>query len=221
MFVSLSLLVLHQQVQCCMKEGDVCLCLHSIPHAGTRNDGEEVRQNLIWRLRAKSRQPSYVHEGTTDHPDRSSWDPIAKVACNGAWLDLPQDKDEPPYFPGERSNDAFERSKYALTHMWHEFPGMAATVAEMRAREAGSGEYPRGAGPAAVSEFKATASALDSQSPVPTTPREAREYWAAYEAKHGKPEWYLAAAAAAAGIKKRVGPAAAERRRQSQEDAKL
>jgi hypothetical protein len=192
---------------------------------------------LIWRLRAKSRQPSYVHEGTTDHPDRSSWDPIAKVACNGAWLDLPQAKDEPPYFPGERSNDAFERSKYALTHMWHEFPGMAATVAEMRAREAGSGEYPRGAGPAAVSEFKATASALDSQSPVPTTPREAREYWAAYEAKHGKPEWYLAAAApaapagaaapaapagaAGAGIKTRVGPAAAERQRQSQEDAKL
>ena len=30
------------------------------------------------------------------------------------------EQDEPPYFPGEEGNDPFERSKFALAHIWHE-----------------------------------------------------------------------------------------------------
>ena len=26
--------------------------------------------NMIWRIRAKKRQPNFVHNGGTDHPDR-------------------------------------------------------------------------------------------------------------------------------------------------------
>ena len=43
---------------------------HAIPHAGTRNDGPDDRLNMIWRIRAKARQPSFIHNGMTDHPDR-------------------------------------------------------------------------------------------------------------------------------------------------------
>ena len=30
------------------------------------------------------------------------------------------EQDEPPYFPGEEGNDPFQRSKFALAHIWHE-----------------------------------------------------------------------------------------------------
>ena len=30
------------------------------------------------------------------------------------------EQDEPPYFPGEEGNNPFERSKFALAHIWHE-----------------------------------------------------------------------------------------------------
>ena len=46
-----------QPTQCLMEEGDVCLTMHAIPHSGTRNEGTEPRTNMIWRIRAKSRQP--------------------------------------------------------------------------------------------------------------------------------------------------------------------
>ena len=42
---------------------------------------------------------------------------------NGEWMDFPQD--EAPYYPGEVGNDPFLRSKYALSHIWREWPGMA------------------------------------------------------------------------------------------------
>ena len=46
-----------QPTMCLMEEGDVCLTMHAIPHSGTRNEGTEPRANMIWRIRAKSRQP--------------------------------------------------------------------------------------------------------------------------------------------------------------------
>ena len=186
--------------QMCMAEGDLCLCLHTIPHSGSRNEnGPEPRQNLIWRLRAKVRQPSYYHAGDTDHPDRLFFDPTGGpsglgLATNGAWLEVPQD--EPEYFPGEQGNDPHERSKYSLTHMWHEFPGMQSTVARKHAEEAASGVYPVGAGPDAVAAFSARVEA--EPEPVPTTPKGAREFWARYEEEHGKPQWYLEKEAALA-----------------------
>ena len=51
-------------------EGDVILTMHSIPHSGSRNEWGTPRMNMIWRIRAKKRQPNFVHNGGTDHPDR-------------------------------------------------------------------------------------------------------------------------------------------------------
>ena len=68
---------------------------------------------MIWRIRAKSRQPNFVHDGATDHPDR-----LGPNGINGEWIEFEQN--EPPYFPGEETNDPFERSKFALSHIWHE-----------------------------------------------------------------------------------------------------
>ena len=51
-----------QPTMCLMEEGDVCLTMHAIPHSGTRNEGTEPRANMIWRIRAKSRQPGF-YEG--------------------------------------------------------------------------------------------------------------------------------------------------------------
>ena len=142
---------------------------------------------MIWRIRAKSRQPNYVHSGQTDHPDRMGWDPETGTATNGAWLEWEQD--EPPYFPGEVSNDPFARSKYALTHIWHEWPGMADVVAEMKAEEERTGVYPRGAGPGAVAEYAAHAAAhpsIMSGEEIPTTPAEATAYWARWGTEHAR-----------------------------------
>ena len=53
----------------------------------------------------------------------------------------------------------------------------------MKAREAaGEVPFPRGAHPGAVAEYRAHA--LEMQSEVPFTPREAEAYWAAYERAH-------------------------------------
>ena len=46
------------------------ITMHAIPHSGTRNEGTEPRANMIWRIRAKQRQPNFVHNGATDHADR-------------------------------------------------------------------------------------------------------------------------------------------------------
>ncbi len=56
--------------------------------------------------------------GGTDHPDRMSWDPETATGENGAWMEWNQH--EPPYYPGEVGNCPFDRSKYALSHIWHE-----------------------------------------------------------------------------------------------------
>ena len=100
---------------------------------------------MIWRIRAKQRQPNFVHNGATDHADRlgpsgingelshttsqrlllierfsaSCHEPLLSVSSGaGEWMEFEQD--EPPYFPGEEGNDPFERSKFALAHIWHE-----------------------------------------------------------------------------------------------------
>lgn len=177
--------------QCLMEEGDVCITMHAIPHAGTRNDGPEPRLNMIWRIQAKVRQPHKVHNGMTDHPDRNGvqyrqgvvdneGNPNGK-GFNGEWMKFSRGPGEPPYFPGEVGNDPFERSKYALTHIWHEWPGMADVVAEMKAEEKRTGVYPKGAHPTAKDEYAAHARAHDQ---IPTTPEEANKYWAEYQLAH-------------------------------------
>ena len=59
-----------QGTQCLVDEGDVILTMHSIPHSGSRHEWGTPRMNMIWRIRAKKRQPNFVHNGGTDHPDR-------------------------------------------------------------------------------------------------------------------------------------------------------
>ena len=178
-----------QPTQCCMEEGDVTITMHAIPHAGTRNDGPEPRLNMIWRIRAKSRQPHFIHNGMTDHPDRAGTRFVnGEIAnegnpngrgFNGEWMSF--DQAEPPFFPGEVGNNPFERSKYALTHIWQEWPGMADIVSEMKATEQRTGVYPKGAHPTAKAEYAAHARAHDQ---IPTTPVEANRYWAKYQQEH-------------------------------------
>merc|ERR1712232_1082573 len=93
-----------------------------------------------------------------------------------------------PYYPGEVGNDPFARSKYALSHIWHEWPGMTEIVAEMKAKERRTGVYPKGAGPNAVADYAKWVATHHwgegYPSHIPTTPKEAREYWAQYERNH-------------------------------------
>ncbi len=99
--------------QILMEPGDACITSYHIPHSGTRNEnGSESRKNIIYRIRNKKRQPNVVVSGVTDHPDRGQM---------GEWLDF------------EDGNDPWERSKYAMCNMWHEWDGMADVVAEDRA----------------------------------------------------------------------------------------
>jgi len=88
------------------------------------------------------------------------------------------EQDEPEYFPGEVGNDPHVRSKYALSHIWHEWDGMQDFVAEMKAKEeAGEIPYPRGAGANAVAEYVEAAQSYRSQlSHIPYTPKEADEW---------------------------------------------
>ena len=63
----------------------------------------------------------------------------------------------------------------------------AAIVEEMKAKEvAGEVPYPKGAHPTAKAEYAAHARMHDQ---VPTTPKEANEYWANYQREH--PEYVI------------------------------
>lgn len=99
-----------------MAPGDVAITLFQMPHTGTRNErGTESRKNMIFRIRNKSRQPDKVATGVSDHPDRGQM---------GEWLEY------------EEGNNPWDRSKYALTHMWHEWEGMQQVVKEESPRVA-------------------------------------------------------------------------------------
>ena len=98
--------------QILMAPGDACITVYQMPHSGTRNEfGTESRKNIIFRLRNKKRQPDKRVNGISDHPDRGQF---------GQWLE---------YEPG---NDPWERSKFAMCNMWHEWDGMQEIVADMR-----------------------------------------------------------------------------------------
>ena len=100
--------------QVLMEPGDACITVYQIPHSGTRNElGTESRKSIIFRIRNKKRQPNVVVSGVTDHPDRGQM---------GEWLEF------------EAGNDPWERSKYAMCHIWHEWDGMQEIVAEERAK---------------------------------------------------------------------------------------
>jgi hypothetical protein len=98
--------------QVLMRAGDVCVAVHQIPHCATRNErGTESRKNVIFRIRARKRQPGHVASGKSDHPDRG-WD--------GEFLAY------------EDGNDPWERSRLALCDPWSEWDGMADVVAAER-----------------------------------------------------------------------------------------
>ena len=105
--------------QILMEAGDACITLFNIPHSGTRNEhGTESRKNIIFRIRNKSRQPNHMVNGVSDHPDRGQ---------RGEWLEY------------EEGNDPWERSKYAICNMWHEWEGMRSVVTEMEALQQAAG----------------------------------------------------------------------------------
>lgn len=195
--------------QCLMEEGDCVVTMHAIPHSGTRNEGTEPRANMIWRIRSKRRQPHFVADGATDHPDRWSRAEPNSDNVNGGCIEY--DQNDGGFFPGEQGNDPFARSKYALSHICalaltslvsflhnylffygaarscagHEWPGMTDIVAEMKAVEARTGLYPRGAGPDAADAYAAWVAAHPEVDHwIPTTPEGARQYWAQYEREH-------------------------------------
>ena len=96
--------------QILMEPGDACIAMYHIPHSATRNElGKEVRKSIIFRIRNKSRQPNKIATGISDHPDRG-W--------NGEWLEY------------ENGNNPWERSKFAMCNMWHEWQGMSETVSK-------------------------------------------------------------------------------------------
>ena len=95
--------------QILMEPGDACITVYQMPHSGTRNQyGTESRKSIIFRIRNKSRQPNIKVNGVTDHPDRGQ---------RGEWLEF------------EEGNNPWERSKYAMCNMWHEWEGMGEIVA--------------------------------------------------------------------------------------------
>ena len=98
--------------QILMEPGDACITVYQMPHSGTRNEfGSESRKTIIFRIRNKKRQPNKRVNGVSDHPDRGQM---------GEWLEF------------EPGNDPWERSKYAMCHMWDEWEGMHETVAAMQ-----------------------------------------------------------------------------------------
>ena len=102
--------------QMLMEPGDACIAMYHVPHSGSRNElGTESRKSIIFRLRNKSRQPNKMVNGITDHPDRGQ---------RGEWL---------AFEPG---NNPWERSKFAMCNMWHEWHGMAETVANKQRTQA-------------------------------------------------------------------------------------
>jgi hypothetical protein len=98
--------------QILMAAGDACIAVYQIPHSATRNElGTESRKNVIFRIRNKKRQPLKLVNGVTDHADRGQ---------RGEWLEF------------EEGNNPWERSKYAMCNMWHEWDGLQDVVAEER-----------------------------------------------------------------------------------------
>ena len=161
------------------------ITMHAIPHSGTRNEGTEPRANMIWRIRSKLRQPNFIADGATDHPDRWSRAEPNSDNVNGGLIEY--DQNDGGFFPGEPagSNDPFARSKYALSHIWHEWPGMAQIVEEMKAEEARTRRHPVGAGPGAAEAYAAWVDAHpEVDHGIPTTPDGARDFWAEYERRH-------------------------------------
>ena len=106
--------------QILMKPGDAAIAMYHIPHSGSRNEnGKSARKSPIFALVNKKRQPDKVMVGNSDHPDRA-WD--------GSFLEF------------EEGNNPYERSKFALCNMYHEWDGMQQIVAEERAKEGKSNE---------------------------------------------------------------------------------
>ena len=104
--------------QLLMEPGDACIKIYQMPHTGSRNElGTESRKNVFFRLRHKKRQPDKIVNGATDRPDRGFM---------GTWLDY------------EEGDNPWERSKYAMCNMWHEWDGMQAVVAEEERKVAGN-----------------------------------------------------------------------------------
>ena len=98
-----------------MQPGDATIAMYHIPHCGTRNEhGDAPRRSPIFTLVNKKRHPNHVIEGHSDHPDRE-WD--------GGFLELLE------------GDNPYERSKFALCNMYHEWDGMQRIVAEERAKE--------------------------------------------------------------------------------------
>ena len=103
-----------------MTPGDATIAMYHIPHGGSRNEnGHSARKSPIFALVIKKRQPNKVMVGNSDHPDRA-WD--------GSFLNF------------EEGNNPWERSKFALCNMYHEWDGMQAIVAEERMRAGDSNE---------------------------------------------------------------------------------
>ena len=89
--------------------------MYQVPHSGTRNEhGTKSRKSIIFRIRAKKRQPGKLVNGVSDHPDRGQM---------GEGLEY------------EEGNDPWERSKYAMCNMWHEWDGMQEVVAEQSEKQ--------------------------------------------------------------------------------------
>ena len=101
--------------QALMEPGDACITVYQMPHSHTRNEGTESRKTLICRLRHKKRQPNKIITGRSVHPDR---------APNGEWIEY------------EEGNNPWERSKYSMCNMWHEWDGMQEVVAEEESKAA-------------------------------------------------------------------------------------
>ena len=94
--------------------------MYHIPHSGSRNEnGNSSRKSPIFALVNKKRHPNHKVEGHSDHPDRY-WD--------GGFYDFPD------------GNAQYERSKYAMLNMYHEWDGMQKIVAQERARAGKSNE---------------------------------------------------------------------------------
>jgi hypothetical protein len=105
-----------------MSPGDATIAMYHIPHGGSRNEnGNSARKSPIFALVNKKRQPNKVMAGNSDHPDRA-WD--------GSFLEF------------EEGNDPYERSRYALCNMYHEWDGMTEIVAQERAKERDSESAP-------------------------------------------------------------------------------
>ena len=97
-----------------MKPGDAAIAMYHIPHGGTRNEnGTSSRKSPIFALVNRKRHPHHRVVGNSDHPDRH-WD--------GRFHTFPD------------GDAQYERSKFALLNMYHEWDGMQAVVAEERAK---------------------------------------------------------------------------------------